>query len=84
VAKRNKKTIEQLIARKRECLLRARRNLAEAIEIDETIEKMRAGKIKSPTPAGVKVKLSTSDRVTADEFGDLVPTFSSTGIGGFE
>ena len=50
-----KKSIEQLKARKRVCLLRARRNLAEAIAIDETIEKMRSGKIKAPVPAGKKV-----------------------------
>jgi hypothetical protein len=75
---KKKKTIEQLAERKRFLLLRARRDLAEAIYCDEQIEKMRTGKIKAPAPKGVKVKLSSDAKITADEFGDLVPTFGNS------
>jgi hypothetical protein len=77
-----KKTIEQLKARKRLLLLRARRSLNEAIEIDEDIEKMRSGKLKAPQPKPVKRVLEMPKDVKA-EFDDLVPSFGSNpAIGG--
>lgn len=72
-----KKTIEQLAARKRLCLLRARRSLAEAIALDEQIEKMRTGKIKAPTPPGVK-RLFEMPKDQRAEFDDLIPSFGAS------
>ena len=77
-----KKSIDQLKARKRVLLLRARRSLAEAIEIDERIEKMRSGKLKAPEPKPVKQVFEMPKDVKA-EFDDLVPSFGSTpAVGG--
>lgn len=73
----SKKSIEQLMARKRLLLLRARRSLAEAIQIDEQIEKMRTGKLKGPKPKPVKVIFEASKK-TRDEFGDVIPSFGSS------
>ena len=72
-----KKDIEQLKTRKRVLLLRARRSLAEAIEIDERIEKMRTGKLKAPLPPAKAVRFTMSKDGDV-EFDDLVPSFGSS------
>lgn len=77
-----KKDIEQLKARKRLLLLRARRSLAEAIEIDERIEKMRTGKLRAPEPKPVK-RMFTASKDVRVEYDDPIPSFgTSPAIGG--
>jgi hypothetical protein len=75
---------EQVDARIDLLIKRQARAAAELRELWIKRRKMVTGKIKVPAPAGVKINLSNSDKVTADEFGDLVPTFGGTAVGGFE
>lgn len=74
----NKQTIQQVEERQRLLILRIARAANELKELDVKLKKMRHGKIKVPPPPGVKVMLDTSKNVSADEFGDLIPSFGST------
>ncbi len=79
----NKKTIPQMLDRRRLLMRRLRATVNELSKLDDTIEKARTGKIKVPPPPGKLVKLDSSPNVRADEFGDVVPSFgSSPAIGG--
>ena len=70
------KTIQELEARKRLLLLRLRRIANELIKIDNDLRKMRTGKKKVAPPKGVKININTSNPgLTADEFGDVIPSF---------
>lgn len=44
-------------------------------ELREKRKKMVAGKIKTPPPPGIKIKIANNPGITHDEFGDLVPSF---------
>ena len=71
----SKKTIQQVQARQRKLLLRLRRDAAELVELDDTLTKMRTGRLKVAPPAAVKVTFGGTGNISANEFGDVIPTF---------
>jgi hypothetical protein len=74
---RNKKTIAQHEARRRELLNRLVRTANELREIDTTITKIKRGQLRQPPPPGIKGDLKKTDpnALCADVFGDLIPSF---------
>lgn len=72
----NKQTIAQVEVRRVLLLRRLRRTVNELCELETKLKKMRTGKLKVPPPPGVRVKIqSNPNGITADTFGDLVPSF---------
>jgi hypothetical protein len=78
-----RKTIQQVDARMTALVIRIARDANELNELRVTRRKMVAGKIKVAPPPGVKHAINqgyTKTRdFTADEFGDLIPSFGPSG-----
>lgn len=74
----NKQTISQLEERRRKLLNRLVRTADELHDIDTKIRKIKNGKLRQPAPAGIKGKIASNAKVTAEEFGDLVPSFGNS------
>ena len=76
----NKQTIQDVDARLDVLHRRLSRTVNEITELRAKRKKMVTGKIKVPPPPGKKVAITldyTTGGVSADEFGDLVPSFGS-------
>ncbi len=72
----SKRTIAQELERQRLLILRIARHANELRDLNAKIEKMRAGKIKAPSPKGEKTIFETPKDMR-NEFGDLVPSFGT-------
>ncbi len=72
----SKRTISQELERQRLLILRIARYSNELKDLNAKIEKMRAGKAKVTPNPGAKIKIATG-QVSANEFGDLIPSFGS-------
>jgi hypothetical protein len=78
----NKKTIQQMLDRRRLLMRRLRATVNELSKLDDTIEKARTGKIKVPPPPGKKVLFNTMPKDMRADFDDVVPSFGSSAVGG--
>jgi len=77
----NKKTIDDINVQ----LDRWHKKLTTAVvkinELRGLRKKIREGKIKQPAPKGVIVKIPNGDKVSYEDFDDVIPTFGSNGAG---
>ena len=72
----NKQTIQDVDERLDVLHRRLSRTVNEITELRAKRKRMVTRKIKVPPPLGVKVKIeSNPNGLTADEFGDLIPSF---------
>jgi hypothetical protein len=72
----NKRSIQGVDARMARLIIRIAADAKELNELRVIRRKLITGKLKHPAPAGVKVKLEPHNPgITADTFGDLVPSF---------
>jgi hypothetical protein len=70
----NKQTIQEVDAALDRWHAKLNMAVRKINELRDKRRKMVTGKIKVPAPPGVKVALP-KDGLTADEFGDLIPSF---------
>jgi hypothetical protein len=76
----NKQTIQQIEVRLNLLHKRLTRTVIEINNLRAKRRKIREGRIKQPPPPGIKVMLPKSkSTLTADEFGDIIPSFGPQG-----